>query len=387
MLEMTTERLARALDPRHKLLRRVLRVPRTVRIARESRVGVSAHEQVAELGSARLLRYRRTSPATQREPLLICYALVNRPYILDLRPDKSVVQRYLEQGFEVYLIDWGVPALSDRKLTLEHYVTDFLLGAIDRVLTREACEKLHLLGYCMGGTMSTIATALYPERIRTLTLLASPIDFSGRESLLNVWSDARYFELDALVDTFGNCPALLLQTVFLMTKPVQNVLEKALTFYERMEDAEFLTHFFAVDRWVNDNIPVAGETFRQFVRKLYQHNELVRGELRLGDELVDLTRIECPLLLLTAHNDHLVPSKSTVELREHVSSLDVEVMSIDAGHVGLVVSAKAHEKLWPEVTRWLAQRSTPRIELELVAAAHRPSERSGQPMEREEMHG
>jgi polyhydroxyalkanoate synthase len=359
MLERLTESLALPLGDRHRLLRRVLGIPRVVRLARESRVGVSPYESIARFGNARLLRYRRSSPATQREPLLICYALVNRPYILDLRPDKSVVQRYLEQGFEVYLIDWGIPALEDRTRTLEQYVRGILRDAMDEVLARQRCRRLHLLGYCMGGTMSAIIAALHPERMRTLTLLAAPIDFSGRESLLNVWSDARYFDVDALIDTFGNCPALLLQISFLLTKPVQNLLEKALTFYEQMEDNDFLVNFFAVDRWVNDNIPVSGEAFRQFVKKLYQGNELVRGELRIGDQRVDLGRICCPLLLLTADNDHLVPPRSTIGIRDHVTSSDVQLMHINAGHVGLVVSGKAHATLWPKATRWLADRSTP----------------------------
>jgi polyhydroxyalkanoate synthase len=139
-------------------------------------------------------------------------------------------------------------------------------------------------------------------------------------------------------------------------KPVQNLLEKNITLYEQLDDPRFLTNYFAMERWVNDNIPIAGETFREFVKNLYQGNELVRGEIQLDKRRVDLSRIECPLLLLTAENDHLVAPPSTERIRPHVSSRDVKAMRIDAGHVGLVVSSKAHKAFWPEAARWLAER-------------------------------
>jgi polyhydroxyalkanoate synthase len=104
---------------------------------------------------------------------------------------------------------------------------------------------------------------------------------------------------------------------------------------------------------------VAGAIFRQFVKNLYQGNELVRGELTLGGRRVDLGRIACPVVLLTARNDHLVPPESTEGVRPHVGSPDVTSMSLPAGHVGLVVGGKAHARFWPEATRWVADRSTP----------------------------
>jgi polyhydroxyalkanoate synthase len=270
------------------------------------------------------------------------------------------VQRYLERGFDVYLIDWGVPTDRDRDLSLAHYVEELLSSVVDFVLAAHDLERLHLVGYCMGGTLSTLFAALYPRRVRTLTLLAAPIDFADRTSLLNVWTDERHFDVDAFVDAHGNCPAWFLQSCFQSMKPVQNYWEKHLGFFEQLEDARFLSAFFAMERWVNDNIPVAGETFREFVKKLYQGNQLVRGEFRLGEKRVDLGAITCPLLLLTAKNDHLVAPASTEGIRPHVGSSDVSGTTIDAGHVGLVVSGKAQKSLWPSATSWLAERSTER---------------------------
>ena len=342
-----------------KLWSRLWSVPRVFRQARQTRVGTTPAEVVLTEGTHRLLHYRREMPASYREPVLFCYALVNRAYILDLQPDKSVVQQYLQQGFDVYLIDWGVPSDGDRGLTLEHYVCGFLQRAAEWIRERQATERVHLLGYCMGGTMTTLLTALRPELVRSLTLLAAPIDFSGHDALLNLWTNPRYFDVDAVVDTYGNCPAWFLQTCFLFMNPVANLIEKNISFYEQMDDRRSMTNHFALESWVNDGIPVAGETFREFVKNLYQRNLLVKGELSLGGRRVELARITCPLLLLTAKNDHLVSPASTEGIRPHVTTTDIESMEIGAGHVGLVVSSRAHKSFWPAATRWLGDRSTP----------------------------
>ena len=102
--------------------------------------------------------------------------------------------------------------------------------------------------------------------------------------------------------------------------------------FDNIEDPQFMSNYFAMELWINDNIPVAGETFREFVKELYQNNRLVRGEFLLGNRRVDLGRIICPLLLLMAKNDHLVAPASTEGIRPHVGSRDVESVVIDAGH-------------------------------------------------------
>lgn len=349
--------LARLADPL-RVWRRLLRVPGALAAAKETRVGTTPCDVVYARGSHRLLRYRRETAATWAEPVLFCYALINRPYILDLQPDKSVVRQYLARGFDVYMIDWGVPTRGDSRLTLEHYVRGFLEEAALFILRERGRQDLHMLGYCMGGTFSALLAALRPALVKSLTLLAAPIEFGIKDSLLNVWTDRRYFDVDQFVDAHGNCPAWFLQLCFQNMKPVQNLLQKHISMFENLEDPRFIASFFAMERWVNDNIPVAGETFRAFVKDLYQGNRLVRGELRLGEERVDLGRITCPLLLLTATNDHLVSPASTEGIRPHVGSRDVQSIQIDAGHVGLVVGSKAQKTVWPQATQWLASHST-----------------------------
>lgn len=328
--------------------------------APRSTIGGTPHKVVYQEGTMQLLRYDNPS-IRFAEPILICYALVNRPYILDLQDDRSVIRRLLEGGFDVYLIDWGVPTEADHELRLEDYVCRLMRNVVDFVCRETGSPNVNLLGYCMGGTLSTMFAALFPERVRNLILMATPIDFSGDEGLLNLWAREEFFDVDKLVDTCGNCPGEFLQYCFQLIRPVQNFAEKYLSLCENLEDEAFLHNFVAMERWVKDSIPVAGETFREFVKLLYQQNRLVKGELSLGDVPVELETITCPVLLLVAEKDHLVPPGSTLALEKHVKSEEVKTMSINSGHIGLAVSSKAQRHFWPEVANWIAEHSTAKM--------------------------
>ena len=319
--------------------------------------GTTPCDVVYQEGLLKLLRYHSDS-IKFAEPILVCFALVNRPYILDLKPDRSVVRRLLERGFDVYLIDWGVPGEADSQLRLEDYICKYLNNVVNFVCDSRGTPQLNLLGYCMGGTMSTMFTCLQPDRVRNLILMATPIDFAGDEGLLNLWARKEYFDVDKLIDAFGNCPGEFLQFVFQLMKPVQNFAEKQLTFCENLNDAAFVDDFVALERWASDSIPVVGETFRQYVKSLYQQNQLVKGQLSLAGVPVRLQAIECPLLMLVAERDHLVAPDSTLALKRYVSSKDARSLSINAGHVGLAVSSRAHRQLWPEAANWIANHST-----------------------------
>ena len=336
---------------------RMAAFPKVMEIARNVRVGTTPSEVVFREDKLKLLRYSPMVEQKHRPALLITFALVNRPYILDLMPRKSVVQHFLRAGFDVYLIDWGVPTPADKHLTLDHYVNRYMANVVEYIRETTGDEQISLMGYCMGGTMSAMFTALRPEVIRNFILMAAPIDWSDKGSLLNVWSDEKWFDVDKVVDTFGNAPPQWLQANFAMLKPVTNLVEKYLGFYEKMTDEKFLEEFFAMEAWANDNIPVAGETFRQFMRDCYQRNLLVQGKLRLGSKLVNLKNITCPILNLMASGDHLVTCGQSQPFNDLVGSADRKSINFPAGHIGLAVGSKAQKELWPKVCEWLAERS------------------------------
>jgi polyhydroxyalkanoate synthase len=263
----------------------------------------------------------------------------------------------VDAGFDTYLIDWGKPTHADRHKTLDSYVNGYMLNVVEFLRERTGSSQVSMLGYCMGGTMSAMFAALHAKLVKNLMLMAAGIDFSTREGLINLWTDEKYFDADAFVDTYGNCPAEYLQGMFLMLKPVANFIQKPLALYERMEDEKFVEEYFTMETWLNDNIPVPGEVYRQFVKDLYQKNRLVKNELPVGRHVVDLRKITCPVLNLMATKDDLVPCSQSEPFNDLVGSPDRKTMKVSAGHIGLAVGSRAQKELWPEVCSWLAERS------------------------------
>jgi polyhydroxyalkanoate synthase len=319
-------------------------------------VGTTPHEVIFTENKLRLLHYHPVTDKASPIPLIMIFALVNRPYILDLKPGRSVVEVLLKKGIDVYLIDWGAPRDEDKKLGLNHYINRYIRKVVKKVKQDSGSDKVNLLGYCMGGTMSAIYTALYPEDVQNLVLMTAGIDFKV-EGTLNLWGDKPNFDVDKFVDAFGNVPPEFLQSGFLFMKPIQNLVSKYVNFYENVDNESFVDNFLAMEKWLNDNIPVAGEVFREFVKYFYQENQLVENKLRINGRGVDLKQIKCPVLNLIAEKDHLVPPASSLNFNELISSKDTKTIVFPTGHIGLSVSSKSLKGLWPEVADWLIERS------------------------------
>ena len=177
------------------------------------------------------------------------------------------------------MIDWGRPLDADRGLSLEDYVCRFLKDAVDFILREHARKDLHMLGYCMGGTLATLVRRASSRAGQDAHAAGRTHRFQRPGVAAESMDGGAHFDVDAFIDTHGNCPAWFLQTSFLWLKPIQNFIEKSHRALEQMEDPRAITSYFAMERWVNDNVPVAGETFREFVKKLYQDNELVTWRL------------------------------------------------------------------------------------------------------------
>lgn len=340
-------------------IRKVAALPRVAEAARNSRVGTTPAQVVYREDKLNLLRYDSDVEKHFKTPLIVVFALINRPYILDLKTGKSVVAHFLNRGFDTYNIDWGVPTYADRHLGLEDYVLRYMDHCVDQVRERTGSDRVNILGYCMGGSMSAMYTALRPQKVKNFIALAAPFDWSSRDSLLTVWTDEKYFDIDQVLDVYGNAPPEWLQQTFLMLKPVQNLMEKYIGFFENMDDDKYLEDFFAMETWLNDNIPVAGEVFRQFVKLCFQRNLPMQGKLEIGGERVDFKNIVCPLLNLVAQNDHLVPPSQSLPLNTVVGSKDRKSITLPAGHIGLAVGGRAHRELWPKACDWLQERSEP----------------------------
>jgi polyhydroxyalkanoate synthase len=356
-------------------LERMAALPKVMQIARQVRTGASPHEVTYREDKLQVLRYTSDVEKQHATPLLLVFALVNRPYILDLLPGKSVVSHFVNRGFDVFLVDWGCPSDGDRFLRGEDYLERYLHHVVQHVRETTGQDQISLMGYCMGGTLTAMYAALHQELIRNLILMTAPIDFTPTDNLLSIWADPKYFDVDRIVDTFGNAPPWLLQMSFLMLKPVQNLIEKYYGFYEKMTNEKFVEEFFAMETWINDNIPLAGETYREWVKNGYHGNLLVKGEWPIGRRKVRLSDITCPILNLMARDDHLVPCGQSRGFNDLTRSNDRQSIEFPSGHIGLAVSGKAQRDLWPKVCDWLAQRSLP-------VAARTARGRNGRPAAR-----
>jgi polyhydroxyalkanoate synthase len=337
--------------------RRMINLPSVWQQAQRIKKGATPSEVVYEEDRLKLLHYRGPGPARHRTPLLFVYALVNRPYILDLKTGRSVVAHFVDSGFDTYLVDWGVPTYADRHLTLDDYINGYLENVIDYISERTGSTQVSVLGYCMGGTMSAMYTALHQQRIKNLLLLAAGIDFATRDGLLNLWTRSESFDVDKFIEAFSNCPAEFLQMSFLLLNPVQNLIEKPVNFFQNADNEKFIDDFLTTEMWLNDNIPVAGEVFREFVKYLYQQNLLVQNRMPVGKHIVNLQKITCPILNIMARNDDLVPCAQSTTFNDLVSSRERKSIIFPAGHIGLAIGSKAQKEVWPQVCDWLAKHS------------------------------
>ena len=337
---------------------RMAHLPTLWRRAQQVRKGVTPAETVYEEDRLTLRHYLTDKSPKYRTPLLFIYALVNRPYILDLKKGRSVVANFLEHGFDTYLVDWGIPTHADRHLTLDDYINGYLVNVLDYLRQRTGQPQVNILGYCMGGTLSAMFTALHQDRVKNLIMLAAPIDFSSNDSLLNVWTRPENFDVDKFVDAFGNCPPEFLQSSFLMLRPVGNFIEKPINFYEHLHDEKFLEDFLTTETWLQDNIPVPGEVYRQFVKYLYQQNLLTQGRMPVGKQVVNLQSISCPVLNIMAGKDDLVPCSQGRPFNDLVGSKDRQTLLLEgSGHIGLAIGSRAQKEIWPAACDWLGRRT------------------------------
>ena len=319
-------------------------------------VGLTPKDVIFSRGTLKLYHYRPTSDEVYRVPVLLVMSLISKPYILDLTPGQSLVEFLVKQGFDVYMIDWGIPRPEDTRLRFEDYVLDFIPECIELVLADSGEPDVSIVGYCMGGMLSCMYAALNPGgRLKNLACFTTPVNMDGMV-LMKQWSDKRYFDIDRIVDTLGNVPPELLYASFDMLRPVSKVVGQVRLF-DNMWNDEFVKSFRMFDRWGADQIPFPGEAFRQNTKELMWENKLFKGTFELDGRPVDLSKITVPFLHVVAEHDHIVPYESAKVLVPMVGSEDKREVMLKGGHVSLVAGGNAIYRLWPQLDQWLGERS------------------------------
>jgi polyhydroxyalkanoate synthase len=350
--EMLQAARAGSISPYHYMKPLILRAAELG----EPPLAPTPYEVVYTKGQMRLLHY---APAKRKyeTPILFIYSLINRWYILDFLPGRSLIEFMVNQGFDVYAIDWGTPGRDERQVGWDDVTNVLIKNAVKWTLRKSGAKDLTMYGYCMGGTMALAYAALHPEGLRNFVAQATPVDFH-EGGIFTAWTAPHRFDVDALVDAYGNVPIRLMETGFSSMAPVQR-MTKWLEVFRKIEDKDFVMTFLGMEHWAADKVEFPGEIYRQYIKDCYQYNNFCHARMQVGGRTVDLGNIECPVLTIIAENDPIAPPKSSEILNTLVKSSDKEIMRFSVGHIGLSTSSKGPKVIWPKVAAWMANRSAP----------------------------
>jgi polyhydroxyalkanoate synthase len=313
--------------------------------------GATPKREIWQHGNARLFRYASASNSSGAPLLLVC-SLINRPTVLDLLPDRSVVERLREAGRDVWLLDWGSAGPESATLGLHHFALELLPEAFEVVRKHSGAPSVDLLGYCMGGTLALLAAGAGRIAPRSLVALATPVDLHD-EGLLSLWCRTPGFDAASVVRVYGNAPAHLLQPAFKMLDPA-GLAAKFVQLEDKAGDDAFVRFFLAMESWLEDSVAFPGRAFIDWVR-LYRENPLPSGKLSLDGTRIDLSRLACPILTLYALEDYITPPSSACAIVKAAPRAQHREQSSPGGHIGLATGGSAQRKLWPMVGAWLRE--------------------------------
>jgi polyhydroxyalkanoate synthase len=334
---------------------KVLRAQEVLTDNPDDQVATTPADVVYSEDKMKLLHYRSLVDKKKRHstPVLIVYALINRYIMLDLEPGRSFIQNLLNEGLDVYLIDWGYPTGADRYLNLDDYINYYMDTVVEWIRSETKTKQINLMGVCMGGTFSVIYAALHPAKVSNLITLATPVEFDIDDAGLFLW--AKGFDPDKVLDSFGNLPGDLANILYLLVTPVSTV-NKYIQFIEGVENPKFVSTFLRMEKWIFDSPDMAGEVFREWISDLLQQNLLIKNQLVLAGQKVDLRNIKCPLLNVFGNNDYLAPPATAKPLSKAVGAKDVTTIGVDTGHVGIFVGSASYKTISPKIAKWIRER-------------------------------
>jgi polyhydroxyalkanoate synthase len=330
-------------------------------VTTDARIAQTPKAVVWALNKARLYRYAPVAPPEKRHkvPLLLVFAIMNRPHVLDLRPGHSFVEYMVQHGYDVYLLDWGAPGPEDSNLKFDDYVLEYLPRVVRKVKSVSGSDRFNVLGWCLGALISTLYAALRPDDgLKDLVLLTAPLDFSDRTAGGFVrWASNPQFNPEAIIATFGNVPGEMIDYGAKALKPVENFIGSYLNLWDNIDNPKVVQSWHAMNTWVRDIIPMAGAAYLQLINDFYKENRLVRGTLALRGERVDLGRLRASVLNVIAEADHITPPCQSEGVMPLLGSADKEIFRVRGGHIGIMAGSGAEKTTWPHIEQWLAARA------------------------------
>lgn len=346
---------ARVIEDLLRLGSNMARAPNLVSAPDEIDLEITPHDTLYNIDKVRLLHYKNDQKIKHKTPIVIAYALINRYHILDIHPTKSWVRNLMEQGYDVYMVDWGTPTDIDKYLNFDDYVNMYLDSCIDCVCDESSVDKVTLQGYCTGGTISTVYAALHPKKVRNYIATAPVID--GWKDTTVISNLSKHVEVDKLVDTVGNMPPEFMYYCFSVLKPFEQGIEKYINFFKNIDNERFVDNFLRVEKWLSDTPPIPGELFREWIKNIYQKNLLIKNKMKVAEQTVDLHKIRMPVFTQVAVGDHLVSPECSMPLHYAISSKDKRLRLYPTGHVGMIASSMSQKMVLPELGSWLSKKS------------------------------
>lgn len=327
----------------------------------DAKVAQTPKHLIWTLNKAKLYRYTPVVPDDKRHkvPLLLVFAIMNRPHVLDLRPGHSFVEYMLKQGYDVFLLDWGIPGPEDCELKYDDYALEYLPRVIRKLKSVTGAKEFSMLGWCLGALISTIYACLRPEDgLKNLVLLTAPLDFADKKAggFSRIVSQPA-FDPDKLAEAFGNVPGEMIDAGAKMLKPVENYVGTYVNLWDNIDDTGRVEAWHAMNTWVRDIIPMSGAAYRQLINEFYKENRLMEGTLMIGGERVDLGKLRASLFNVIAEADHITPPCQSERVLELVGSTDKEIFRIPGGHIGIMAGRGAEKSTWPHIDAWLGARS------------------------------
>lgn len=323
-----------------------------------SDVGSTPFEVLEEAGSLQLRKYKNPvlnhmSNKARKSPVVLIPSFINRSFILDLLPEKSFVCHFLNEGHDVYLIDWGVPEDHEKHTTFETLMTVYLDFLVRKIHADCKGEKVHLVGHCIGGTLSLVLANLMSDYFLSLTLLTAPVKFEDQDKL-SLWASEPQFDASAFIEAYGNIPWAIMQGTFLSLKPTQ-LWTRAQQFLEKSKDKKFLRNTLAMEAWINDNVNLRAYLFKFIIDDLYKKNSIASGTFTIGEHPLNLKEFNLPIFLLVSQEDHIVPASSHLRAEMVPNVTDFEIKISEGGHIGALVGSRAQKTVWPALTQWMAK--------------------------------
>lgn len=318
-------------------------------------IGPTPRELVYSNEPARLYHYLSTRDDRYRMPVLLVMSPLAKSYIFDLAKGQSLIEYLVMQGHDIYMLEWAAPRRDQSHLALEHYVGDLLGGCIDAVLSASGEPDITLVGYCLGGMLSCIYSALnVGGPVRNLACFATPVNAVGLQQYKR-WMTAKSFDIDRLVSKLGNIPGDFINDSLQAMRPLQRSADP-MQLLDNVADDAFVKAHLRFDRWAMAQLPVAGALARDLVKEFIVDNKFIGNTLTLRGARVDLGAVKVPFLHVAALHDHIVPAAASRDLLPLLGSQDKNEIVSNGGHVSLVAGGDAKSRLWPQLHDWLSVR-------------------------------